>query len=253
MNVLKEELGDGFYNITLNRPEKKNALNFELLNALHQALRNAEKEGSSIVVIRGAGGTFSAGGDIGEFSTMEGPEQMSAGMDFLNKSILLIRKINAVVVAVLEGAVAGAGVGLSLACDLSVAARNAFINLAFRRVGFAPDGGTSLLLPRIAGAKKSNELFLFARNVDMNEAAALGLVNFVWEEDGFEENLQKMISDLKALPIESIKHFKSLTNNAVFSGLEAQLSQEQAANCDLFGRPTFKKRLEEMFARKKGR
>lgn len=250
MSVIREENRDGAYIITLNRPEKKNAFNFDLLDTLYQALYNADKEGSPVVVIRGAGGTFSAGGDIGEFRTMDDPKRMSAGMDFLKKSILLIRNVNAIVVAVYEGAVAGAAVGLSLACDLSVASRNTIINLAFRRVGLAPDGGTSILLPRIVGAKKSNELFLFARNVDMDEAKNLGLVNFVWGPEVFEENLQKMIKDLKDLPTESIKCFKDLTNRAMFWDLETQLNEEQKANYDLHLKPSFKERLESMFARK---
>lgn len=250
MSVVREESRDGVYSIILNRPEKKNALNYELLEALHRALLDAERRESCVVVIRGAGGAFSAGGDIGDFRTMDGPGQMSAGMDLLKQSILLIRSIDAVVVAALEGAVAGAAVGLSLACDLSVASRGTIINLAFRRVGLAPDGGTSILLPRIAGAKKSNELFLFARNVYMDEAKALGIVNLVWEPEHFEENLHAMIEDLKALPIESVKDFKALTNAAVFSDLEAQLGREQRANCDLFLKPSFKERLERMFARK---
>ena len=162
----------------------------------------------------------------------------------------MIRNINAIVIAVLEGPVVGASVGLSLACDLSVAAENAVINLAFRRIGLAPDGGGSLLLPRIIGAKRFNELFLFSRNMQMDEAKSLGLVNFVWKEEGFEEKLQQMISDLKKLPMDSIKYFKSLANEAVFSGLEEQLSLERKANCDLFTEPSFKKRLEKMFQKK---
>jgi 2-(1,2-epoxy-1,2-dihydrophenyl)acetyl-CoA isomerase len=249
MSVL-EEIQDDVYRITFNRPEQKNAFNFELLSDLYRSICNAEANKSSIVVIRGSGKAFSAGGDIADFRNMKDPDSMSEGMELLNKSILMIRSLNAIVIAVLEGPVVGAAVGLSLACDLSVAVENAVINLAFRKIGLAPDGGGSILLPRIIGAKRFNELFLFARNIDMAEAEALGLVNFVWQEEGFEEKLQQMIDDLKALPMESIKHFKNLTNNAVFSGLEAQLLQEQITNCHLFTKPSFKERLELLFKSK---
>lgn len=249
MSVL-EEKQDDVYRITFNRPEKKNAFDLDLLSALYQGICNAEANKSSIVVIRGSGKAFSAGGDIADMRNMHDSGRMSEGMELLKKGILMIRNINAIVIAVLEGPVVGASVGLSLACDLSVAAENAVINLAFRRIGLAPDGGCSLLLPRIIGAKRFNELFLFSRNVKMDEAKALGLVNFVWQEDVFEEKLQQLISDLKKLPMDSIGYFKSLANEAVFSGLEDQLLQEQKANCDLFTEPSFKKRLEKMFQNK---
>jgi 2-(1,2-epoxy-1,2-dihydrophenyl)acetyl-CoA isomerase len=107
-----------------------------------------------------------------------------------------------------------------------------------------------MLLPRIIGAKRSNELFLYARNVNADEAKSLGLVNLVFDEEKFEEGLEKTIGQLKDLPMESIKDFKNLTNIALFAGLEEQLAREQTANCSLIGEPSFKKRLEAMFARK---
>jgi len=249
MSAVREEMHDGVYRITFNRPEKRNAFNFELLSDFYRSLHRAEEEKSTVVIIRGSGGAFSSGGDLGEFRVSD-RERIAAGMDLLNKSIMLIRSLNAIVIAVLEGAVAGAAVGLSLACDLSVAAQNAYINLGFRRVGLAVDGAASTLLPKIIGTKRSNELFLFARNVNMDEAKSIGLVNFVLESEGFEDELEKMIAEVKKLPVEPIKHFKALTNKAVFSDLEAQLKQEQEANCTLFSEPSFKARLETMFARK---
>lgn len=249
MSAVVTEKKDGVRYITFNRPEKKNAFNFELLGDLYQSLCRAEKEKDQIVVIRGSEGAFSSGGDLSEFRKI-GIEKLSEGMDLLNKSIMMIRELDAIVIAVLEGPVSGAAVGLSLACDISVASPNAFINLSFRRIGFAVDGGGSILLPRIIGAKRSNELFLFARNLNMDEAYRVGLVNFVWESEGFEDKFKKMILDLQKLPMDSIKHFKELTNNALFFGLDEQLKQEAAANCDLFSAPSFKARLESKFAKK---
>jgi 2-(1,2-epoxy-1,2-dihydrophenyl)acetyl-CoA isomerase len=249
--VVREETKDGVYAITFNKPEKKNALNKELMGALEQALNNAKKSGRPIVVLRGAGKCFSAGGDLGEFRQLahEG-KSLSDGVEILNRCIMLIRTIDAIVVAVLEGPVVGAAIGISLACDLSVAARNTVMNMAYRRIGLTPDGGGSLMLPRIIGTKRCNELYFLARNVDMKEAKDLGLVNFVWEEEELEVRLGSLLADLKALPTETIGRFKSLANDAVFEGLSGHLDRERLHLSELAESPDFRERLEGFFAKK---
>jgi 2-(1,2-epoxy-1,2-dihydrophenyl)acetyl-CoA isomerase len=253
MNILKEETKDGVYTITLNRPERKNALNNELLSALQGALENAGREGSAVVVIRGSGGAFCAGGDIGEFRELvrEG-KSLDGGASILHKCVMLIRKLNAVTIAVLEGVVVGGGIGISLACDLSVAVQGTVMNLAYRKIGLTPDGGASILLPGTIGAKKSNELYFLARNVGMEEAKELGLVNFVWEKEDLEARLVRLVSDLTAFPPETVGSFKDLTNDAVFAGLEAHLDKERSYLSELGGKPGFKDRLERFFAKKSG-
>lgn len=251
MPVISEELRGDVYAITFNRPERKNPMSTELYHALYQALGNAEAAKSSIVVIRGAGKNFSAGGDITEMKSGEDmAAKMYEGAELLHQNILYIRRINAIVVAVVEGAAAGAGVCLSLACDVSVAEKKAVMNLAYRRIGLTPDGGGSILLPRIVGAKRANEMYLFSRNIYMDEAEQLGMVNFVWEEQEMEEKLRGMIEQLKALPLETIGYYKDLTNKSVFSGLEAHLNEERDYLAKLGAGPLFRQRLDAFFARR---
>ena len=109
MDVIKEEFQSGIYTIMFNRPEKRNALTFELLVAFRQALKNAQEKKASVVVIRGSGKTFSAGGDIEQVK--QTPAHVDSMADALHRSIMIIRKMDAMVIAVVEGLAAGAGVG----------------------------------------------------------------------------------------------------------------------------------------------
>ena len=251
MDAVKEEYREGICTITLNRPEKKNAMDSELLPALYQALQNAQDKKSSVVIIRGSGGAFCAGGDIVEFRQSEDTASRIDYMaDVLHKGILLIRKMDAIVVAAVEGVAVGAGLGLALSCDVTVAKKNTIMNMGYRKIGLTPDGGGSIFLPRIVGAKKFSELYLFSRNINMDEAQDLGLVNFVWDEGEFDEKLEKMIIDLLALPMETIGYFKNLVNHAVYSGLEVHLDKERFYVSELGGKPQFKERLDQFFRKK---
>ena len=243
VDVVKEEFQSGIYSITFNRPEKRNALTFELLVAFCQALRNAQDKQAAIVVMRGAGKTFSAGGDITEVK--QTPAHIDSMADALHRSIMMIRKMDAIVVAVVEGLAAGAGVGLALASDLSVAESHAVMNVGYRRLGLTPEGGNSYFLPRLAGAKKFNEFYLLSRNIYMDEARELGLVNFVWEEAELESNLKGLIEELMSLPMETIPRFKNLVNQSVFPGLELHLDRERFSVSQLGGRKQFRERLDE--------
>ena len=250
MDVVLENVVDGVYTITLNRPEKKNAMSLELLKRFAEAVGRAETEGARIVLIRGAGKTFCAGGDILEFrESAQIDVQIDCMADYLHRGIQKIRQMSAIVVAVVEGLAFGAGLSLSLACDLTVAEKKALMNLAYRRIGLTPDGGGSFFLPRLVGAKKYNELYLTSRNIDMQEARDLGLVNFVYGEEELEAKLAELIRDLKALPTESLGLFKELVNLSLFSGLGRHLDKERRYVTELGTSPEFKKRLDVILKR----
>ncbi|HUJ88776.1 MAG TPA: enoyl-CoA hydratase-related protein [Syntrophorhabdales bacterium] len=245
MDVLVETFVDGVFTITLNRPEKKNAMSLELLKRLSEALERAENQRAAIIVIRGAGKTFCAGGDILEFrQSAEIDVQIDCMADYLHKSIQKIREINAIVIAVVEGLAFGAGLSLSLACDLTVAETKATMNMAYRRIGLSPDGGGSFFLSRLVGAKKFNELYLLSRNIEMQEARELGLVNFVFSDQELDTKLAELVRDLKALPAESISRFKELVNLSLFSGLSSHLDRERRFVTELGSGPEFKQRLD---------
>ncbi len=251
MGVVSEEFRDGVYSLTLNRPEKKNAMSLELLEALFRSLARAEKEGASIIVIRGAGNTFCAGGDVTEFRDSPAPAvQVDAMADYLNRGIMLIRTIPAITIAVVEGLAVGAGLSLTLACDLTLAESNAVMNMGYRRIGLTPDGGGSVFLPRLVGMKKFNELYFMSRNIAMDEAKAFGLINFTADAKDLEKELAGLVDGLKAMPMETTRSLKELVNKSVLSGLSTHLDKERLYVSRFSAKPAFQERLKKTF--KKG-
>lgn len=251
MNVVTESFDGGVYTITLNRPDKKNAMDSALLQGLNTALKRADEKSPQIIVIRGSGKAFCSGGDLVEFNESPDPgNQIDDMAECLHQSIMMIRNTGAIVIAVVEGVAVGAGLGLSLACDLTLASKNTIMNLGYRRIGLTPDGGGSISLPRLIGAKRFNELYLFSANVTMAEALALGLVNFVCDENEIDVKLSEIVKNLLILPIETIKRFKNLVNNSMFVGLKDHLDMEQQYVKELGGQPLFKERIAAFFKRK---
>jgi 2-(1,2-epoxy-1,2-dihydrophenyl)acetyl-CoA isomerase len=251
MDVVIETFDAGIYTITLNRPDKKNAMDTFLLQGLYNALKRASEQAPHIIIIRGSGKAFCAGGDLVEFNESPDPGSRIDDMaDCLHQSIMLIRNTGTIVIAVVEGVAVGAGLGLSLACDLTLAAKNAIMNLGYRRIGLTPDGGGSISLPRLIGAKRFNELYLLSANVNMTEALALGLVNFVCDEDEIDVKLAEIVKNLLALPMETITRIKSLVNNSMFSGLADHLDMERQYVKELGSQPLFKERLAAFFRKR---
>ncbi|HOP86565.1 MAG TPA: enoyl-CoA hydratase-related protein [Syntrophorhabdaceae bacterium] len=251
MQEVLDKIKDCVFTIILNRPERKNAMNSELLEALYKTLEKAEKMGAEIVVLRGAGGAFCAGGDIVEFRQAEDAGiRIDAMADTLHKCIKKIRKMGSIVISVVEGVAVGAGFGLAVACDLTVATNNSIMNMGYRRIGLTPDGGGSLTIPRLIGAKRFNELYLLSKNIDMAEAKNLGLVNVVCDEKDLENTLENLIKELKSLPMETIKKFKDLVNHSYYFNLEAHLDLEKLYISELAEKPLFKERLDSFFRKK---
>jgi 2-(1,2-epoxy-1,2-dihydrophenyl)acetyl-CoA isomerase len=251
MDAVKESYDSGIYTITLNRPDRKNAMDSALLEGLCAALKRADGQSPHVIVIRGAGKAFCAGGDLVEFNESPDPgTRIDIMADCLHQSIMIIRKTGAIVIAVVEGVAVGAGLGLSLACDLSLASKSAIMNLGYRRIGLTPDGGGSISLPRLIGAKRFNELYLFSSNVNMTEALALGLVNFICDESEIDSKLADIVNNLLALPMETIGRLKHLVNNSMFFGLEEHLDMERQYVKELAEQPVFKERLASFFRRK---
>jgi 2-(1,2-epoxy-1,2-dihydrophenyl)acetyl-CoA isomerase len=249
--MIREELKDGVYTITLNRPESKNAISTEVMVALYNALQRSEATGSHIIVLRGSGGMFSSGGDLAEFR--EGVDKGTAmfeGVGLLNKIVVSMRKTKAIIIAVLEGAVAGAGLSLSLACDLSIASKNTIMNMAYSKIGLTPDGGGSLTLPRLVGARKSSEFYLLSDNISADEAMRLGIVNFVCDDGELDKRLEMVVKNLKSLPTRTIEYFKDLINSALFVGLEEHLDKERFYVSKLAQSSEFRDRLDQFFGKR---
>jgi 2-(1,2-epoxy-1,2-dihydrophenyl)acetyl-CoA isomerase len=200
MSVKFEVNSPGLATITLNRPERYNALDLasiEKLQEITQAV--ADNPQVRVLVIQGEGSAFSGGGDIGYFASRGGDTRrmlVEIGRA-LNPVILNLRRMDAVVVMSVHGSVAGGSVGLMLAGDLVVAASGTKFNLGYARMGGSPDAGVSWFLTRFAGHLAAFELLALSETFDTERARQLGLVNYVvppQERAGFTAGLAARLS-----------------------------------------------------------
>lgn len=182
--VLLDEPAPGVRRLTFNRPEKLNAMDVSLVEALHRALEEADAdEGCRVVLLTGAGRGFCAGLDLTGYGTPEGTGHLGAvqrGFAVQQQIAALIPRLRSLrqpVIAAVNGPASGGGFALVLGSDIRIAAQSARFNAAFVRIGLsACDIGTSWLLPRIVGAGRAHELMLTGRLFDAEEALRIGLV-----------------------------------------------------------------------------
>ncbi len=224
---------DAVSTITLNRPAALNALNRELTLALRDAVFAAEQDPQvRCVVIRG-GEHFMAGGDLKWFdellATLSAAEirvQFEGFIHEVHALILSLRRMPKPVVASVSGAAAGFGMSLMMACDLALAADNAYFTLAYTLIGATPDGGSTYALPRIVGQKKAMEIALLGERFDAATAERLGLVNRVVPAGALEAETQKLAARLAAGPTTAYGRTKALINRSLETSLETQLQRE---------------------------
>lgn len=229
MSVKFEVNSPGLATITLNRPERYNALDLasiEKLQEITQAV--ADNPQARVLVIQGEGSAFSGGGDIGYFASRGGDTRrmlVEIGRA-LNPVILNLRRMDAVVVMSVHGSVAGGSVGLMLAGDLVVAASGTKFNLGYARMGGSPDAGVSWFLTRFAGHLAAFELLALSETFDTERARQLGLVNYVvppQERAGFTAGLA---ARLLAAPAISVRNMKRLVTLAHHNDLAPHLEAE---------------------------
>src|SRR5215813_5179689 len=149
--------------LTLNRPERLNALNVQVAHDFKAAIAEAMERGARAIVITGAGRAFSAGGDLREMQEIAKKDgRVEAFFDeplrILNEAIMLIRETPAPFIAAVNGVASGGGCSFALACDLVIAAESAKFNQAFIKIGLTPDCGGTFILPRLVGWKRAAEL-----------------------------------------------------------------------------------------------
>jgi len=215
--------------IELNRPEKLNAIDDMLAAGLRRVAYAVEVDPDiRAVVIRGSGGHFMAGGDIGVFrDRIDDIHRTVVDIthDF-HAAIVALRRMPKPVIASVEGAAAGAGLSLAMACDMIIAADNAFFTLAYSQIGASPDGSSTFFLPRIVGMKKAMELTYLAERFDTEEAKRLGIVNFVVPAADLAAETEKLARRLADGPTAAYGRAKALLNASLNNTLETQLDAE---------------------------
>jgi len=244
--------------ITLNRPEALNALDRELTLALRDAVFAAEQDpGVRCVVIRG-GAHFMAGGDLKWFhQSIGGMEPVQVRVHFeafiheVHALIISLRRMPKPVIAGVRGAAAGFGLSLMMACDLALAADNAYFTLAYTAIGVSPDGGSTFALPRIMGQKKAMEIALLGERFDAVAAERLGLVNRVVPPGSLDVETAKLAARLAAGPTAAYARTKALLNGSLNATLESQLQREAEAFAQCASEPDFKEGLSAFIEKRK--
>ena len=226
--ILSEKAG-GVANIALNRPEKLNAFDGTMHDELHTALDEvAEDEEVRCIVLRGEGRGFSAGADLAQI-VEEADGDPDLGEYLRSTYSRLVERMVGMekpVVAALHGPVYGAGVGIALACDLRVAAKNTKFSVAFIKIGLMPDAGVTFLLPRVVGLGRALEMSMLGGAVDAEEAHRIGLVNKVVADDSLSKEAGNLAEHLAAMPTGALGRIKSALYASFETDLETALEGE---------------------------
>ncbi len=234
MSALQTTLEGGVLTLTMNRPEKRNALNPEMMQGLIDGLQRAVTDDAvKVLVLTGAGAAFCAGGDVGAMA--EGKSFAAgyeANVDILRQKMeapRLLHELGKPTIAKVRGPAAGAGMALALACDLRIASDSALIVTAFAKVGLAGDYGGTWFLSRLVGVAKAKELYFTSPRLDAQQALALGIVNRVLPEGELDAAVDALAASLASGPSVALNYMKrTLTTVSDGISLGALLDLEAA-------------------------
>jgi enoyl-CoA hydratase/carnithine racemase len=250
---LLSHIDGAVHRLTLNRPARRNALTPTLARALAETLDEIETSGvAELVVLRGAGGHFSAGLDLhwlrglGELPAVT---ELQHGLADFQAAILAVVRCPVPVLAVVEGTAAGFGLDLALACDLRLATRDASFTSAFARMGLIPDGGSTFTLPRLVGIGPALRLLLAGETIDAARASAIGLVDEVVDPSQVETEVSTLVTRLTAGATASVRAIKRLVRAQEVGALEQVLATEGAAQLQALQGQEFRRRLAAFTAR----
>ena len=219
--------------LTFNRPDVLNTLDLAMVEALvARTSQIAADDTLRVVVLRGAGKHFMAGGDIRTFAgeLVRSPAERQAGfqrmVERVHVAVENLHRMPHPVVGCVHGAVAGIGLSFMNACDLVVAADNAYFTSAYRHIGLTPDGGGSWALPRLVGLRKAMEILMLSERFGAEEALRLGLVNRVVAAAALDAEVGAIAHALATGPVTAIRNAKRLVRDSFARTLSEQLQAE---------------------------
>jgi 2-(1,2-epoxy-1,2-dihydrophenyl)acetyl-CoA isomerase len=229
---LLEQVKDGVAVLTLNRPDRLNAMSRPMLDALLEALpRLAEDPEIGVVVLTGAGRGFCAGGDVkamAEGNELGGHtmEEKAQALRSRMETSRWLHEMPKPTIAMMRGPAAGAGLSLAMACDMRIASDTIRLGTAFARVGYSGDFGGSYYLTQLVGTAKARELYFTADLLDAQQALGLGLVNRVVADARLEEETMALASRLARGPRVAYRYMKRNMNAAESASLKEMLDLE---------------------------
>lgn len=251
--LLEIDRASGVATLTLNRPEVLNAIDFATAQALLEAANALKADGHArCVIVRGAGRAFAAGGDMAAFAQdfSQASRHAHKLLDSLIPAMLILREIDAPLLASVQGAVAGAGLSLMASCDLVVAAEGTKFITAYDKVGAIPDWGGTYFLPRKIGLQRTAQMFLLGEPMNATEALNAGLVNRVVPTEQLEAVTEEMARKVASGPTQAHGYFKRLATRTFDTELAEHLEAERAAFTTLTGGADFREGVSAFLAKR---
>lgn len=259
--------------LRLNRPEKRNAITHAMYGALWDAVVRAEADESiRVILLSGAGASFSAGNDLSDF--VSGPPQgvageggvagavsaggaasaagagdaaSAGGVAGAARFIRLLPKVHKILIAAVHGSTVGIGVTMLLHCDLVLAARSTRLSMPFVKLGLVPEAASSLLLPRLLGHQRAAELLLLGTSIDAAAAYNFGLVNRVVEDDELLEEARTLARTVAGQPAGALRATKQLLRSE--TGVTARIEEEIQAFQERLGSAEFRNAAQAFFSK----
>jgi len=226
MSPVAYEFGDGVARIRLSNGDRGNPLDQAMVDALADAVRQARADDAHVVLLSAAGKAFSFGGDVAAFGSAADPERLVDDLaESLHRVVSELHRMNAVVVSVVHGVAAGAGVALAAAADLVLAGSSARFTLAYTKIGLSPDGGTSLLTASL-GLHRVLRMALLNPVLSADEARAAGLVAEIYPDEELDDAVAQVVGTLRAGSRAAQVAAKRLVRETATPNEEAALRRE---------------------------
>lgn len=237
------------FEVVLNRPAERNAINDEMMSALSDAFDQAERafdDGARVVLVRGAGRVFSSGIDLKQFLTPD--ERLRANLfPFTARYQAIFDKVERCslpVICVLQGYCLGLALELALACDFRLAAERAKLALPEARLGIIPDVGGTVRLIKLVGPARAKDLIMTGRNIDLSQALEWGLVNAVFPKAELEQGVAEFVEALSASAPLAVSYAKRVVNDIADNARGLHI--EAWAQAQLFRSDDFRNAIQAM-------
>ena len=254
LETLQIEVDGRIGTLTLNRPDALNAMSPELIGELTTAAAwLADRAPIRALIVTGAGRAFCSGGDVNWFKRgvtdedVDLPSEVRRGAEALHNAIVDIRRIPYPVIAAINGPAAGAGMSLALSADIRIASDEAFLAIAYGRIGASPDGGMTYFLPRVVGPAKALELALNDPNLEANAALEAGLVTEVVPADELLTRAREKAEKLAAKAPYYVRMAKRLLHESIENSLTDHLQLERHGIADSMGTQDLKRGVTAFF------
>ena len=213
--------------IRLNRPQRYNSFIREMALDLQQEIKSCSTNGTRCLVITGEGKAFSAGHDLNEVTDPNGPSMESIVEDHYNPIIKGIRNLELPVIAAVNGAAAGAGANIALACDIVVAKKSSYFLQAFSHIGLIPDSGGTYHLPRLIGFQRASALMMLGEKVSATDAEMMGMIYKAIPDEEWETYISNLAHKLAEMPTRGFALTKQALNKSLVNDLDQQLDVEK--------------------------